>query len=317
MAKMTESALNTFLKSYVLKEKQAGAWSATTDNLFQLLDKIGKQVTLDGLFQDKLPEMDGDELPYGKTIEEYFADLILPVDYSDEADPMAKHNISAEAPAYSYTLGRKVLKASEPFNNVERACLGEEEASDMLSKITKRLADSEAVWKYGIKRQLMANMIAKCESATHKAKLEETLAIPTDTATGEAFIQRIKELVEVAKDINESNALTDTLIGASPKLTLYVKQGVIPSLQVNTLAGVFNKDELGLGVDVKVIKDFGDNATGVYAMLLDPRGIKLHNSYNATRTNTNGDADRVNFFRHREDTGFISKFTFVHCFKSA
>lgn len=317
MAKMTESTLNTFIKGYVLASKQAGTWTSTTDNLYKLVDKIGKQITLDGLYADKLPEMDGDDLPFGATIEEYFMDLILPEAYSDEADPNAKHLNTTEDPAYSYTMGRKVLKTTVPYDNVERASLGGEEASDMLTRITKRLADSEAIWKYGVKRQLLANMIAKCESASHKAKLEETLAIPTDTATGEAFIQRVKELVEVAKDINEGNSLTNTLIGASPRLTLYVKQGVIPALQVNTLAGVFNKEELGLGVDVKVIKDFGDNATNVYAMLIDPRGVKLHNHYNATRTNPNGDADYVNFFRHREDTGFISKFTFVHCFKSA
>lgn len=316
MAKMTIANLETFVKNYVLASKQAGTWVSSTDNLYKLVDKIGKQITIDGLFQDKLPEFDGDSLPYGATIEEYFADLIMPEAYSDEADPLKKHLITTEDPAYSYTLGRKVLKATVPYDNVERAALGGSEASDMLTRITKRLADSEAEWKYSVKRQLLANMIAKVEAASNKANMEETLALPTSTETGEAFIQRVKELKEIASESNEGNNLADCLIGASPRLVLYVKQGVIPSLQVNTLAGVFNKDELGLGVEVKVIKDFGDNASGVYAMLIDPRGVKLHNHYNATRSNENGDADYVNFFRHIEDTGFISKFTFIHCFKA-
>lgn len=316
MAKMTIAELESFVKSYVLEAKQAGKWVSSTDNLYKLVDKIGKQITIDGLFQDKLPEFDGDSLPFGATIEEYFADLILPEDYSEDADPHAKHKITTQDPSYSYTMGRKVLKATVPYDNVERAALGGSEASDMLTRITKRMADSEAEWKYNVKRQLIANMIAKAEAATNKAKLEETLALPVDTATGEAFIQRVKELGEIASESNEGNNLANCLIGASPKLVLYVKQGVMPSLQVNTLAGIFNKEELGFGVEVKVIKDFGDNASGVYAVLLDPRGIKLHNHYNATRTNENGDADYVNFFRHIEDTGFISKFTFIHCFKA-
>lgn len=314
MAKMTIAQLQEFVTKYVLASKQAGTWVSSTDNLYKLVDKIGKQVTLDGIFADKLPELDGDNLPYGATIEEYFADLIMPEDYSDSADPLAKHNINVEDPAYSYTLGRKVLKVTVPFDDVERAALGGAEASDMITRITKRMADSEAVWKYDVKRQLLANMLAKAKSVDG---LVETKALPIDTATGEAFIQRVKELREIAADTNEGNCLNgkDTMIGAAPSLILYVKQGVIPSLQVNTLAGVFNKDELGLGVEVKVIKDFGDNADGVYAMLIDPRGVKLHNHYNATRSNANGDADYINYFRHIEDTGFISKFTFVHAFK--
>ena len=70
MAKMTLSGLNTFVATYVDKAKQAGTWSASTNNIFGLIDKIGKQITIDGNFQDKLPEMDGEDLPFGKTIEE-------------------------------------------------------------------------------------------------------------------------------------------------------------------------------------------------------------------------------------------------------
>lgn len=316
MAKMTIAELQTFVKNYVLAAEQAGDWKTTTNNLYGLVDKIGKQITLDGLFQDKLPELDGDTLPLGATIEEYFADLILPEAYDENADPFTKHLITTEKPSYSYTLGRKVLRTTVPYDNVERAALGGSEAADMITRITKRLADSEAEWKYNVKRQLLANMIKKAVAADNKDNLVESLAKPVDTATGEAFIQRVKELREVASESNEGNNLGNCLIGAAPSLILYVKQGVIPSLQVNTLAGVFNKEELGLGVEVKVIKDFGDDANGVYAMLIDPRGVKLHNHYNATRSNENGDADYVNFFRHIEDTGFISKYTFMHAFKA-
>ena len=60
---MTMSELEQFTKTYVAAAKQAGTWTASTDNLLKLQDKIGKQITLDGSFQDKLPEMSGDELP--------------------------------------------------------------------------------------------------------------------------------------------------------------------------------------------------------------------------------------------------------------
>ena len=72
---MTIKDLESFVKTYVDKSKQAGAWVSSTDNLLKLQDKIGKQITLDGSFQDKLPELSGDDLPGGKTIEDWFIDL--------------------------------------------------------------------------------------------------------------------------------------------------------------------------------------------------------------------------------------------------
>ena len=93
MAKMTIEGLKTFVKTYVDSTKQAGAWVSSTDNLLKLQDKIGKQITLDGSFQDKLPELSGDDLPLGKTTEEFMIDLTMVSDF----DPTGKDN---DEPAY-------------------------------------------------------------------------------------------------------------------------------------------------------------------------------------------------------------------------
>ena len=68
MAKMNIATLKSAIKTYVDATKQAGVWKATTDNIYGLLDKVGKVITIDGVYQDKLPELDGDELPLGKTL---------------------------------------------------------------------------------------------------------------------------------------------------------------------------------------------------------------------------------------------------------
>lgn len=318
MAKMTLSALNTFVGTYVNKAKQAGSWSATTDNFVGLLDKVGKQVTIDGEFNDKLAEMNGDALPYGKTIEEYFIDLTLPSDFdATGATNLAPANPTCEDVAYSYTLGRKKIKTTTPYDNFERACLSGNEAGNIATKIMERLYDSQSLYTYAIKRQLLANVIDKAESASNASTLVEVLTAPTNETTSKAFIKSVKEAVEVAKDVNEGHNLGNYLIGASPRLTLYVKQGVIPTIAVETLAGAFNSKELTFGVDVKVIKDFGNNNSGVYAMLIDPRGVKLHEGYRALRTAPNADGDFMNHTLHSEYTGFISKSTFVKVYKGA
>ena len=318
MAKMTIDALKTFVATYVAAAKQAGAWSASTDNLLRLLDKVGQQITLDGTFADKLPELDGNDLPLGKTIEEWFVDLVLPQTYdATGANALAPSYPSVEDAAYSYSLGRRVIPTTVPYDNVERAALSASDAGAMVAKITERLTNSYSLYTYQQKKQLLANLIAKAGAATNKATLVQTLAIPADTATSEEFIKQVKADVEAASFANEGHSLNNNLIGAAPSLVLVIKKGVMPVLEVEALAGAFHAENLAIPATIKVVDDFGDADSKVYAMLIDPRGVKLHRGYHAIRDNVNGAGDFINYFDHSENTGFISKNTFVKVYKAA
>ena len=316
MAKMTTNGLVALAKSYVAAAKQAGTWNATTDNLYTAVDKIGKMVMLDGQFIDKLPELDGDELPLGKTIEEYFIDLTLPEAYTDINTEGAKNEVPAlpsiEECAYNYTLGREKIKTTVPYDNVERAALNQNDAANMIAKILERLGNSYEMFKFQAKKQLLGNAADKAVAAN----LVSTIAVPTDTTTGEAFIKAIKEEVEAASFAHEGG-LNGALIGAAPELVLYIKKGVMPSIEVDTMAGAFNEARLAIPARVKVVDDFGTMTnTNVFALLVDPRGIKLHRGYHAIRTATNADGDFVNYVDHSEHTGFISKNVYIKAFKA-
>ena len=313
MAKMTLTDLKTQAIAYVAAAKQAGKFSATTDNLIGLVDKIGKIVMLDGTFTDKLPEFDGENLPLGKTIEEYFIDLIAPSTYdATGASNDAPSYPSVEAAAYSYSLGRKMFKTTQKYDDLERACLSEADFANMTAKIVGRLGDSENMWRYQEKKQLIANLIAKA-GTTHTV----TIAAPTDTSTGEAAIKQIKGDVETASFANEGNSLNGQLIGAAPELVLLVKKGVVPSWEVDTMAGAIHPDYLATGVKIKVVDDFANADAKVWGVLIDPRGVRLHEDYRAVRNHENADGDFMNFVLHVEATGFISKNTFVKVYKGA
>lgn len=313
MAKMTIEGLETFVKTYVDKTKQAGAWVSTTDNLLKLQDKIGKQVTLDGSFQDKLPELSGDELPLGKTIEEWMIDLTLPSDF----DATGKDNDKPAYPtvedvAYSYTLGRKKIKTSVPYDNVERAALTAEGAATMTGKIMERIQNSQSLYEYNLKKQLLANMVDKA------AGNATVVALPNTTENAEKAIIAIKSAVEDASFAHEGDSLTPgALIGASPELVLYVKKGFMPQVEVNAFAGAFNKADLAIPATIKVVDDIPCTDTKVWGVLIDPRGVKLHTGYKAMRSHENADGDFVNYTLHSEFLGFVSKYTFVRVFKTA
>lgn len=316
MAKMTISGLQTLAKTYVAAAKQAGTWSNSANNLYKAVDKIGKMVMIDGQFIDKLPELDGDELPLGKTIEEYFIDLTLPEAYSTIATEGGKDTAPAlptvENCSYSYSLGREKIKTTVPYDNVERAARSVEDASNMITKILERLSNSYEMFKFAAKKQLLGNAADKAVTA----KLVTTIAQPTNTATAEAFIKQIKQDVETASFPNEGG-LNASLIGAAPELVLYVKKGVMPVVEVDALAGAFNEGRLAIPATVKVVDDFGSMTnTSVYAILVDPRGIKLHRDYHAIRQSENADGDFINYVDHSEHTGFISKNTFIRVYKA-
>lgn len=370
MTKLSLTELQALISVYVVASKIAVTnLEVTKNNIGGLADKIGKIITIDSNFKDKLAVFDDEDLSFGKTVEEYFQDLILPEEGATPGtndEKVTKFFSPTYRPvSYSYTLGSKKFPISKPYNNIERAVHNIGQYERIVFDITKKLFDSETAWKYGVKRQMLATLISKCEDAEKNAttfakasaynegayvkdttnygvvvvaikantyntyndavnagaiinlNFITTIAKPTDTASGEAFIKQLKNDVEIAMDESEGYSLNGNTIGAvDESLYLIIKQGVMPSLEVDTQAGAFHADKVALPAKHIVVKDFGDNNTGVYAMLVDVRGLKLHNDYRAVRTFENGYNDFISYFLHTEFTAFISRNTFIKIYKS-
>ena len=372
MTKLSLAELKTAAASYVASNKIANAsFTDTRNNIVGLLDKIGKIVQLDTSFFDKLPELDGEVLSYGKTVEEYYQDLILAIDYNQDLDgsrALKFYSPTYRPVAYSYSLGKKVIPTSIPNNNIERAVHNEGQFVDIIATQEKRLSDSKAMWKYQVKREMLGkfvDMVATAysgataytqnstvlaegtfykwtdsDSVNHTAvcvvgqtgavnksgntlesegvlielQMIEEVPVPEDSTTGENFIKALKNAVEKAQDVSEGFSLNGNTIGAEMGLALYVKQGVMPSLEVDTMAGAFHLEKLSTGVEAKVIKDFGATTSKAYAILMDRRGARLHIDYEAVRENFNGFGDFVNLFSHIESTAWISRNAFIKIF---
>lgn len=369
MAKLSLEELKAAVSSYVASASiGVSSFSETRNNVVDLLDKIGKITTLDTTFFDKLPELDGEELSFGKTVEEYYQDLIETIDYNQDLDgsrALKFYSPTYRPVAYSYSLGKKVIPSSIPNNNIERAVHFEAQLVEIVSLMYKRMSDSAAVWKYQVKRELLGKICDKIigaygtdatsyvnattdivegtfykqstnkhgvcvKSKTHAVgdtwatlvaggylidlQMLEEIAIPVDDTTGEAFIEAVKKSVEIAQDVSEGYSFNGNTIGAEVGLSLYVKQGVMPSLEVKTMAGAFNLEKLAMNVEAKVIRDFGATTSKVFAILMDRRAARLHIDYEAVRENFNGFGDFLNLFHHLECTCFASRNAFIKVF---
>ncbi|MBO5811322.1 MAG: hypothetical protein J6R32_10930 [Bacteroidales bacterium] len=315
---MTLEQIKSAVAGYVAASKQAGTWEVSNNNIAGLIDKIAKTITIDGLFADKLPQLDGEELPLGKTIEEYYTDLAQVVDYNDRADQNSPHYPTYQDNTYNYTLGRKVVQTTLKYNEYERAFNSEAEFNTIVNMVIKRLYDTYAVFKYNTKKQILANIIAKATDEPEvAAKLVEVLPMPVDATTGEAFIESVKASVEEAQFVSEGHSLnTGATIGAAEGLLLIVKKGVKPALEVQVQAGAFQLDKLAVPAEIVVVDDFGSAGSEFYAILMDRRMARLHPTYTAVREHMNAAGDWISYFLHTENTAFISKNTYVKVYSS-
>lgn len=326
--KMTASELKTACATYAAEAKQGAASSSamiSPESVCGMITKIGAQVTLEGGYEDKLPELDSFNLDLGTTVEEYFADLILPNAFTQSTSTTAEGsyspaygNIPYETPAYNFSLGKQRFVVTKPMNNFERACIDATVLGNLLSDDLVKLQQSKDIFKYGVKKQLLGNAITKANALGKVIEVQNV----TDADKGEAWIETIKNAVEDASFAHDETIASGVtaFIGAAPSMTLYIKKGVMSALQVKTLAGAFNKDELGLGVKVKVVDDFGNvnigEAVGNYVgILVDDRAIRLHPHNSSVRVEPQYGNDQVTTYGFEEYTGFISKFCYMRAIK--
>ena len=377
MAKLSIAQLKSVVASYVASNKiSVDSFSETRDNSVGLLDTLGKLYTLWQNYGDKLDIFDGEDLSFGKTIEEWAQDLILPEDFDPSgATTLAPHESTYRPVSFSFTLGKKTIPQTIRNNDIERAVHNIAQFEDIISGKTKAMYDSETMFRYAIKRQALGVLIARCNDAMDASNADVTLATegasisgahdvneifavtatgkvyilvkpiasgagltgttaiaggylvelklvteiaqPVSDVTGEAFIEQVLADAEVASDFSEGHSLNGNTLGGNPEagLVLVMKQGIMPKLKVQTLAGAFNKEELAMPAEIRVIPDFGDADADFYAVLVDRRIMRLHNTYRAVRENLNGQGDFLNMFYHTENTAHVSRNCFVKVYK--
>ena len=377
MAKLSITLLKSVVASYVQANKiGVDSFSETRANSVGLLDVLGKIYTNWQNYGDKLDIFDGEDLSFGKTIEEWAQDLILPEDFNASGSgALAPHESTYRPVSFSYTLGKKTIPQTIRNNDIERAVHNIGQFEDIIAGKTKALYDSETMFRYAMKRQALGVLIERCDDAMDSSNADLTLAtegttissavsvnqlvyvtattkmyvavkpiaiadaltgttaiaggylvlldlvkeiaVPVSDSTGEAFIEQVLKDVEVASDFSEGHSLNGNTLGGNPEagLVLVMKQGIMPALKVQTLAGAFHREELAIPAEIRVIPDFGNADDDFYAVLVDRRIMRLHNTYRAVRENMNGQGDFLNYFYHTENTAHVSRNCFVRVYK--
>lgn len=225
------TSLKSALASYVASAKiDLTSLSATTDNIVGLVDTIGKIYTIDTSVYDKLPELDGEYLSFGKTVEEWQQDMTLPVSYDNDSDgnkALKDYTPSYRPVSFSITFGRKLFPTSIPYGNIERAVHNEGQFIEIVAMITKKLEDSVSAWKYGAKRQLLGEVMSRIDSANSTSGSTAYTTNSTALEVGKVYRSGSPVKYAVAMVSQEAENKTFAELIASGKLVeLQMKQEV-------------------------------------------------------------------------------------------
>lgn len=154
----TLKQIYTIVEEYIVGNKIASPeFTPTASEFTGILDKIGRQVLIySGSFYDALPELDGEFLPLGKTIEEVHSDLKKPIPYDAEGtNTLARRKAGYRQSYYSYAQPRLTIPNTIPFNVFEQASLDQSGFISLVQDNIKTFNDSIAMAKYGRKKKLM------------------------------------------------------------------------------------------------------------------------------------------------------------------
>ena len=130
-----------------------------------------------------------------------------------------------------------------------------------------------------------------------------------DKATSEEFILAIQSLVEDMQFLRIGyNTFGIPQQTQKENLVLLLKSGALPIMNVRALSNVFNKELLGLGIEVKVVDDFGidtsvlvnisDPLGNVYAVLSDKRLVRYITTRNEMGVDVIGASLKVVYTKH-------------------
>ena len=184
-------------------------------------------------------------------------------------------------------------------------------------KIGKQVKDNDGNF-YVVRKAISNNTelaTAVANGQLVKLDLATTMPVPSDASTGEAFIKSVKDYVAKFMKPRSGYSLNGNIAGKG-SYKLYIKEGILPSIEVDTMAGAFNQDRLTFGVPVVEVTDFGSNEN-VFAMLVDTRGIRVSNVEKLATSQLNGEGAFVNYYLHERPLAHWSPNVKIHVWNKA
>ena len=221
----------------------------------QLINRVGFTYIRGKTFENPLAVFKDGKLNYGSTIQEIAPKWIKAHSYQDDSETLLKLE-RPEAAAWYHSINRQDRYAiSVTREELQQAFTSEMGLNELVARITELPRNSDNYDEFLIMKQLIA------EYESHLGFFKHQLsAVPTDEATGKELLTAIRTYVgklQFPSTLYNALDVTDIPVFAKPnELVLFVTPETDASLDVNTLAQLFNLDKAEVQVRKVIIDEF-------------------------------------------------------------
>lgn len=220
-----------------------------------LINRIAFTYVRGELWKNKLAAFKGQKVNYGSTIQEIAPAWIKAHSYEDDSETLLKL-ARPEAQVWYHSQNRRDrYKISVSPDELRTAFIDEYGLNNFIAKIMQVPMNSDEYDEYRIMVQLMAEYEQNWGFFKHQLS-----AVPTDEATGKEFLTEIQTyagMLEFPSTLYNAAPITDIPIFARPnELVLFVTPATNASVNVNTLAVLFNMDVADIKLRKIVIDEF-------------------------------------------------------------
>lgn len=221
----------------------------------QLINRVGFTYVRGKMFENPLAVFKDGKLNYGSTIQEIAPKWIKAHSYQDDSETLLKLE-RPEAAVWYHSINRQDRYAiSVTREELQMAFTSETGLNELVARIMELPRNSDNYDEYLIMKQLIAEYEAHLGFYKHQLS-----AAPTDEATGKELLTAIRTYVgkfQFPSTLYNALNVTDIPVFAKPnELVLFVTPETDASLDVNTLAQLFNLDKAEVQVRKVIIDEF-------------------------------------------------------------
>lgn len=309
MAKLTQAGLTAIAKAVVDGSKQSiGSedYEITADSITGLIEKIARVEVADPEVVDTLDIFDAGQLESGADIELAFNELLAP----EDADPTGATALAPRYPSlfksYSKPLGVKDFVGTMPKLSYRKVLEGFLPVEEFASKVVSNIRKSKVAYKYGVKRQALAQMLENITDALDPSVMLTSLSKPTDETSSKAFVKRILEKISDFKFISDKNNTAGVLTSvSSTNVVVILRKDIMPTLSVMLYAGLKSPQYAGINVEIREVDNFGtaqsewaSDPDDALACITDVRAMRLFTISDYTEEQLNAKGSFKTWFNH-------------------
>ena len=195
-------------------------------------------------------------------------------------------------------------------DDVIRAFRSEATLSNFITAQLNSMYTGAEFDEYTHMKKLLAEGIANGDFFDYQvAEINDSSTDATIQRNCKSFIRTVKKAINdvgyVSTQYNAAGVKTKT---DKSNLVLFINKDIAPHLDVDLYATLFGPEYAKLGVEIVELDNFGDDATGTYALLVDPEWFQCYDVKFEMASMPNGQGLYTNYFLHIWQIMSYSKF---------